>query len=133
MATTLKTGSKELRDIVNAAVDIRTYDESSESSAAAATGALSVAVRTSYVSLDGTDARTLAAPTFAGQVKEIYVVAGANTPVLALTVTGMRVSTADVYTSGTWTGTNAPLGLIFRSSNGTSWDPPIMIGTWVIS
>lgn len=109
------------------------YLTSSEDSAAAATGALSTSVCTSYVTLDGSDARTLAAPAFAGQLKRIRVVAGTNTPVLALTVTGMRVSTADVYTSGTWTGTNAPLGLDFFSSDGVNWDPPVMIGSWTIS
>ena len=131
--TSLTTGSAELRTVVNAMITRFNYDQLSEYSAAAATGALSVAVRTSYVSLDGTDARTLAAPTFAGQWKSVVVVAGANTPVLALTVTGMRVGTADVYTSGTWTGTNAPLALHFYSSNGTTWDPPIMVGSWTIS
>lgn len=130
----LTTAVSDLQDAMDA-VDGGTagYLTTSEDSAAAATGALSVAVCTSYVSLDGTDARTLAAPTSAGQLKRIRVVAGANTPVLVLTVTGMRVSGADVYTSGTWTGTNAPLGLDFFSSDGTQWDPPVMIGSWTIS
>lgn len=131
--TDLTTGSYELRTVVNSIIDRVDWETTSENSAAADTGALSVAVCNSYVTLDGTDARTLAAPTFAGQTKRVYVVAGSNTPVLALTVTGMRVGTADVYTSGTWTGTNAPLALHFRSSNGTTWDPPIMTGTWTIS
>lgn len=112
---------------------VSTYWNGSESPAAANTGAVSTSVRFSYLSLDGTDAWTLAAPSFAGQEKHVYVVAGANTPVLALTVTGTRVSAANVFTSGTWTNTNAPLGLIFRSSDGTNWDPPVMIGSWTIS
>ena len=129
----LLTGSLELRDLINEMVDLYNYDQSSEASAAAGTGALSVAVRTSYVTLDGTDARTLAAPTFAGQHKDVYVVAGANTPVLALTVTGTKVSGANVFTSGTWVEASAPLGLLFYSTDGTSWDPPVMIGTWTQS
>jgi hypothetical protein len=132
MATTLKTGSQELRDIVNAAVDIRTYDAASEESAAAASGALSVAVRTSNVAVDGTDARTLAAPTFAGQYKQINVTSGANTPILDVTVTGTRVSTQNVIRiAGMTTGQTASVTLY--SPDGTVWDVVGSAGTVTIS
>jgi len=112
---------------------VSTYFAGSESPVAAGTGAVSLDVMTSYMTLDGTDAWTLAAPTWAGQRKRIVVIAGTNTPVLALTVTGTRVTAANVFTSGTWVAASAPACLDFFSTDGAAWDPPIMTGTWTVS
>ena len=124
---------KKVATIVNDLLAIAKYNASEEASAAAATGALSVAVRTSNVTLDGTDARSLAAPTFAGQYKTVQVVAGANTPVLVLTVAGMTVATQNVWTSGTFHADTGPLSITFYSGNGTSWDLHAVCGSWTVA
>ncbi len=51
-----------------------------------APGALSLTITESRLSVDGTDAFTLAAPTYAGQRKVVVCVAAANTPAGTLTV-----------------------------------------------
>jgi hypothetical protein len=93
-----------------------------ELSVAAASGALSVACELSNVELDGTDARSLAAPTFPGQVKTVQVITGANTPILVLTVTGMRNSTQNVWTLTGFVAATAPRAVTFKSYDGVVWD-----------
>ncbi len=95
---------------------IQAYNAKVEFSAAAATGALSLAKRTSIVTADGTDARTLAAPLWEGQVKEILIAEdSANTPILNVTVTGMRVATQNVWTLTGYVAASAPRGVTFTA------------------
>ena len=108
---------------------IAKYDVAVENSAAAATGALSLAKRTSNVALDGTDARTLAAPKFKGQYKTINISSGANTPILNLTVTGMRNATQDVWTLTGFVAATAPRSVTFHSPDGVVWDCVAVVST----
>ena len=101
---------------------IEKYEIGVETSAAAATGALSLTKRTSNVSVDGTDARTLGGPRFKGQRKTINVTVGANTPILNVTVTGMRNSTQDVWTLTGFVAASAPRSVTFYSPDGVVWD-----------
>ncbi len=55
--------------------------------ALAAPGALSLSIKRSTLAVDGTDAFTLAAPTFANQEKIITCISAANTPAGTLTIT----------------------------------------------
>ena len=95
---------------------------SNERSAAAATGALSLTKRVSNIAVDGTDARTLGRPRFKGQQKVINIVSGANTPILNVTVTGMRNSTQDVWTLSGFVAASAPRAIVLESFDGTVWD-----------
>jgi hypothetical protein len=102
---------------------VERYNRGVEFSAAAATGALSLTKRTSVVVVDGTDARTLAAPRFEGQEKTIKVgPASANTPILNVTVTGMRNSTQNVWTLTGWVAATAPRSVTFRAERTSAAD-----------
>lgn len=130
MATQLKTGSLELRRVVNdQLVDINTYDESSET--VAAPSALSLTVRTSLLAITGTDAHTLAAPTFKRQYKNIQAISGASTPVSTVTVTGMRVAGQNVFAGFGDVADDAPKSLTLYSPDGASWDIVSMVGLTV--
>lgn len=107
------------------------YNEQVES--ISATGACSVAVRTTLLTVDGTVAYTLAGPTFKGQYKTIQIISGANTPIANITVTGMRNSTQDVWTMATFVAATAPRALTLYSADGLVWDAFATVGTVTVA
>jgi hypothetical protein len=66
-------------------IDKNTYSETSTETVT--TGAMSVAVRDTYLSVDGTKAFSLADGTFVGQLKRGIVTVGTNTPLGTITPT----------------------------------------------
>ena len=115
--------ASSIAEVVNREV----YNQGVES--ISATGACSVAVRTTLLTVDGTVAYTLAAPTFKGQYKTIQIISGANTPIANITVTGMRNSTQDVWTMATFVAASAPRALTLYSQDGLVWDAFATVGT----
>jgi hypothetical protein len=98
-----------------------------------ATGAINVTQRTTTLTVDGTVAFTLAAPAFVGQWKYIVMISGANTPIANITITGMRISTQDVWTMATFVAATAPRSLLLYSPDGLVWDPVATVGTVTVA
>lgn len=97
--------------------------------------ALSLTVCTSYLSVDATDAFTLAAPTFAGQTKVVLTSLAANTPVATLAVAVCRGASGAAATRtfsgfGTVSGA-APKSLVLHSPDGVAWNIWSMVGVTV--
>lgn len=107
---------------------IAVYDEKTET---VTSGALSLTAGTSYLSIDGTKAFTLGAPIFKKQRKRVQTTVATNTPVGALTVTGMKYADANVFSGfGTIAG-NAPKALVLYSADGSTWVIESMVGVTV--
>lgn len=123
--------SEELTDINTRLVTRPAYDAGVQS--ISATGAINVTARTTLLTVDGTVAYTLAAPAFAGQTKTIMIVSGANTPIANITITGMRISTQDVWTMATFVAATAPRCLTLYSPDGLVWDPIGTVGTVTVA
>lgn len=105
------------------------YDTKKETVSAPA--ALSRTKRTSYLAVDGTDAHTLGAPTFAGQYKYIETVSAANTPVSTVTVTGMKNSGQNVFSGFGTFSDSVPKSLTLYSPDGLTWSIVSMVGVTV--
>jgi len=129
--THLPSGSLEQRNSVNAVVDRELYNQAVET--VTATGACSVAVRTTLLDVTGTVAYTLAAPTFAGQYKTIQIITGASTPIADITVTGMRNATQNVWSMATFVAATAPRAVTFYSADGLVWDAFATVGTVTVA
>jgi hypothetical protein len=107
--------------------------ETAPAQALAAPGVITLTERLTTLAVDGTDAYTMAAPRFIGQVKEIVIITGANPPVANITVTGMRNSTQDVWTMATFVAATAPRSVTFRSNDGLVWDCVATTGTVTVA
>jgi hypothetical protein len=88
--------------------------------ALAAPGAVNVSTYVTELSVDGTDAFTLAAPTIAGQRKRIVCVAAANTPAGTLTVSSPDTTTGFVCPA-TFFFDTVGQALEFRATAGLKW------------
>lgn len=125
----LLSGSPDHMDFVNLQA---IYDEGVET--LSAPGACALDKMTTLLAVDGTDAFTLAAPTFKRQWKRIGQVSGANTPIGTLTVTGMRIATQNVFSGFNQTTAGldtAPRLLDLYSPDGLVWDIAGMNGVTV--
>jgi hypothetical protein len=98
-----------------------------------APGAISLDMLVTTLNVDGTDAFTMAAPKFAGQFKHIVMIAGTNTPIANITVTGMRNATQDVWTMATFVAATAPRAITFYSPDGIVWDVWATVGTVTVA
>jgi hypothetical protein len=98
-----------------------------------AAGAVNLTKYESTLAIDGTTAYTLAAPAFVGQRKLITQLSGVNTPSGAVTVTGMRIATQNVFTFDRTTAQldTAPRSLELVSSDGVAWSIAAMVGVTV--
>lgn len=102
-------------------------------------GALSLAVKKSVLTVSGTMAGTLAAPSFIGQRKVVTQKSGASTPAYTLTVTGMRIATQDAFLFDRTTAQldTAPRTLVLEAGPTSStdntpvWDIESMTGVTV--
>lgn len=97
--------------------------------------ALSLECKWSFLSIDATDAFTLAAPAFKGQVKVIETTLAANTPVATLAVAVCRGASGAPATRtfsgfGTVSG-SAPKSLVLESPDGVAWGIVSMVGVTV--
>ncbi len=101
--------------------------------ALAAPGAIDLTKRTTTLAVDGTDAYTMGAPTFAGQYKTVTIISGANTPIAQITVTGMRVAAANVWEMATFVAATGPRSITFYSADGLVWDVIGTVGTVTVS
>lgn len=85
-----------------------------------ASGACSLTVETTQLSISGTKAYTLAAPTYAGQKKRIMCIAAADTPAGTLTVSSPDTTTGYVC-SDTFFFDTAGQGVEFVATTGLLW------------
>lgn len=139
LATLFKVGNFDQTTINQLAADTGSLVES-----ISAAGALSLGVFVTELSVDGTKAYTLAAPTFAGQRKLIRCIAATNTPLGTLTIsspddtTGFVCSTTFVFdTVGQAIELRATSGLKWRCERvnraGTSGNNGVVVGTTVLT
>jgi hypothetical protein len=113
---------------------IAAYDRKKETLAAAAgPRALSLQCRTSEVSVDGTDDVTVDLPVFPGQYKTVNVIAGANTPILRITVIGMRLSTHNVWSLAGFNVNTGHVSITYYSPDGLVWDVVGSTGTVTVA
>lgn len=87
---------------------------------AKSSGALDLTRRLSEISVSGTKAFTLAAPTYAGQEKEVLCVAAASTPAGTLTVSSPDDTTGFVCPA-TFFFDNVGQKLVFRATSALKW------------
>lgn len=93
--------------------------------AASTAGALSLDTPVSTLDVSGTTDYTLAAPKFANQLKTITQLSGASSPVGTVTVTGMRISSQNVFSGFDRTTAqldSAPRSMTLHSPDGLVWD-----------
>lgn len=105
-------GQRAMQDILTSG------DEAVES--VIAPGAFSLAKAVTEVSIDGTDAFTLAAPTYPGQMKTVVVVAAANTPAGTLTVSSPDDTTGFVCPATFFLNTVGQR-ITFRATSAKKW------------
>lgn len=86
----------------------------------AAPGALSLSILVSELSVDGTDAFTIAAPTRTGQRKIVRCVAAANSPIGTLTVSSPD-DTAGYVCAATFVFTNVGQEITLEATAGLKW------------
>ena len=85
-----------------------------------AAGTVNPFVYATELTVSGTMAFTLAAPTFAGQRKKITCVSGASTPLGTLTITGQDTTTGFVCAS-VFTFTTAGQSVELQATTGLKW------------
>lgn len=85
-----------------------------------APGALSLDYETTRLSVDGTDAFTLAAPRYAGQIKRVVCIAAANSPLGTLTVSSPD-DTSGFTCPATFLFTDKGQTLVFEGTPALKW------------
>lgn len=114
MLNHLLPGQRAYQDIL---LDI---DGDYEKETVSAAGACALGVLITELSVDGTKAYTLAAPTYAGQLKTVRCVAATNTPAGTLTVSSPDDTTGFVCPA-TFFFDNVGQEITFRATNALKW------------